>query len=70
MSAFSVSFWMLIWIAATPAPDTIEKELFFADKFPSRIECQSVATQIAEKIKEQPMTYSRFVCVPVPGERQ
>ena len=64
-----VVFYLLVWVFATP---DAEREIFFANRFPSKIECNSKAAEFREQIvadKEVKPLYSRFVCVPVPGEQ-
>lgn len=68
---FPVAFYLLVWVFATP--DQTEREIFFANRFGSRIECNSRATEFHAQIASQEdvkLAYSRFVCVPVPGENQ
>lgn len=65
-----VAFYMLVWVFATSPQD--ERQMFFANKFETRIECLSKATEIREQVENQKvqLTYSRLLCVPVPGDKE
>lgn len=65
MTQTVVAFYVLAWIFTA---DGKEREIFVANRFDSRLECNSAATQVREKMKGIKTTYSRFVCVPVAAE--
>lgn len=75
----TIAFYVMVWVYALPgmpgAP-TIEAQWSFTETWASQAECDAVALQMQALVPNElwtlepradETTYSRFVCVPVPG---
>lgn len=75
----AISFYLLIWVYSLPGLEgapVIEKQWSFTEQFYSQQSCEGIALQM-EALSPRELwtlepdadeaTYSRFVCVPVPG---